>query len=88
MPNSFQLQFKIQEIIDSILENWCNEVHRITIESFRRKRDFLILFKVGSWDKKEYFFKTAISVRPDDQRSYEQLLSLVSLLKDFSYQCT
>ena len=82
MPNSFQLQFKIQEIIDSILEDWCNEVHRITIESF------LILFKVGNWDEKEYFFKTAISVRPDDQRSYEQLLSLVSLLKDFSHQHT
>ena len=88
MTNSFQLQFKIQEIIDSILEDWCNEVHRITIESFRRKRDFLILFKVGNWDEKEYFFKTAISVRPDDQRSYEQLISLVSLLKDFSHQCT
>ena len=57
MPNSFQLQFKIQEIIDSILENWCDEVHRITIESFRRKRDFLILFKVGNWDEKEYFSK-------------------------------
>ena len=82
MPNSFELQFKIQEIIDSFLEHWCDEVHRITIESFQRKRDFLILFKVGNWDEKEYFFKTAISV------SYEQLLSLVSLLKDFSHQRT
>ena len=57
MPNSFQLQFKIQDYIDDIIENWCNEVHRITIESFRRKKDFLILFRIGNWDEKEYFFK-------------------------------
>ena len=88
MPNSFQLQFKIEEIIDVIFENWCNEVHRITIESFQRKTDFLILFRIGNWDEKEYFFKTAISVKPNDERSYKQLLSLVSLLKEFSHQRT
>ena len=88
MPNSFQLQFKTEEIIDVILENWCHKVHRITIESFRRKTDFLILFRIGNWDKKEYFFKMAISVKPNNKRIHEQLLSLVSLLKEFSHQHT
>ena len=55
MPNSFQLQFEIQHIIDDLIENWCHETHRITIESFKRKTDYLILFCIGNWDKEKYF---------------------------------
>ena len=35
MPNTLHIQYKIGDIIDDILENWCDEKYRITIESFR-----------------------------------------------------
>ena len=44
MPNSFQLPIEIQHMINEIIENWCHENHRITVESFKRKMDYLILF--------------------------------------------
>ena len=69
MPNSFQLQFEIEHIIDDLIENWCHETHRITIESF--KRTCLILFRIGNWDEKKYFWKTAISVKHNDDKSFQ-----------------
>ena len=79
MPNSFELQFEIQHIIDHLIENWCHETHRITIESFKRKTDYLILFRIGNWDKEKYFLKTAISVKHNDDKSFQKLLSLFSV---------
>ena len=83
MPNSIELQFEIEHVINEIIENWCHEKHRITIESFKSKTDYLIWFWVGNWDKDKYFFKTAISVKGNNDRSFEQLLLLVSLFKKF-----
>ena len=57
MPNSFQLQFEIQHIIDDLIENWCHKTHRITIESFKRKTDYLILFRISNWDEENIFGK-------------------------------
>ena len=88
MPNSFELQFEIEHIIDHLIENWCHETHRITIESFKRKMDYLILFRIGNWDEEKYFLKTAISVKHNDDKSFQQLLSLFSVFKNFAIQCT
>ena len=88
MPNSFQLQFVIQHIIDDLIENWCHETHRITIESFKRKTDYLILFRIGNWDEEKYFWKTAISVKHNDHKSFQQLVSLFSIFKNFAIQHT
>ena len=76
MPNLFQLQFHIEENINDLLQRWCHETHRITIESFKRNTDYLIIFRIGNWNEPTYFWKTAISVRRDDERSFQQLLSL------------
>ena len=35
MTNTLHIQYKIQDITDDILENWCDENYRLTIESFR-----------------------------------------------------
>ena len=83
MPNSFELQFKIQHIIDNLIENWCHETHRITIESFKTKTDYLILFRIGNWDEEKYFLKTAISVKHNGDKSFQQLVSLFSMFKKF-----
>ena len=88
MPNSFELQFEIQHIIDHLIENWCHKTHRITIESFNRKTDYLILFRIGNWDEEKYFLKTAISVKHNDDKSFQQLLSLFSVFKNFAIQHT
>ena len=88
MPNSFELQFEIQHIIDDLIENWCYETHRITIESSTRKMDYLILFRIGNWDEEKYFWKTAISVKHNDDKSFQQLVSLFSVFKNFAIQCT
>ena len=88
MPNSFELQFEIQHIIDNLIENWCHETHRITIDSFKRKTDYIILFHIGNWDEEIYFLKTAISVKHNDDKSFQQLVSLFSVFKNFAIQCT
>ena len=88
MPNSFQLQFKIQHIIDDLIENWCHETHRITIESFKRKMDYLILFCISNWDEEKYFWKTAISVKHNDDKIFQQLVSLFSIFNNFASQRT
>ena len=49
MPNTLHIQYQIGDIIDNILENWGNENYKVTIESFRRKKDCLVLFRVGNW---------------------------------------
>ena len=36
MHSIIHLQFKIGDLIEEILDNWCCEKYRITIESFRR----------------------------------------------------
>ena len=88
MPTSFQLQFEIQHSIDDLIENWCHETHRITIKSFKRKMDYLILFHIGNWDEEKYFWKTAISVKHNDDKSFQQLVSLFSIFKNFAIQHT
>ena len=88
MPNLFQLQFHIEENINDLLQHWCHETHWITIESFKRKTDYLIIFRIGNWNEPTYFWKTAISVRRDDERSFQQLISLFSFFKLFASQHT
>ena len=56
MPNTLHIQYQIGDIIDNILENWGNDNYKVTIESFRRKKDCLVLFRVGNWCEKNYFF--------------------------------
>ena len=70
MPNTLHIQYQIGDIIDNILENWGNENYKVTIESFRRKKDCLVLFRVGNWGEKNYFFKSAVSVRDKEGKSF------------------
>ena len=88
MPNFFQLQFEIQDSIDEILHYTCNEAFRITIESFKRKKDFLVIFRVGNREEKYHFFKSAISVKPNNARSFKQFRRLVSFVRKFSHERT
>ena len=50
--------------------------------------DYLILFHIGNWDEEKYFWKTAISVKHNDNKSFQQLVSLFSVFKNFAFQCT
>ena len=88
MPNTLHIQYQIGDIIDNILENWGNENYKVTIESFRRKKDCLVLFRVGNWGEKNYFFKSAVSVRDKEGKSFRQFERIVSFLKKFSHERT
>ena len=88
MPNTLHIQYQIGDIIDNILENWGNENYKVTIESFRRKKDCLVLFRVGNWGEKNHFFKSAVSVRDKDGKSFRQFERIVSFLKKFSHERT
>ena len=88
MPNTLHIQYQIGDIIDNILENWGNENYKVTIESFRRKKDCLVLFRVGNWCEKNYFFKSAVSVRDKEGKSFRQFERIVSFLKKFSHERT
>lgn len=88
MPNTLQIQYKIGDIIDDILENWGDENYKITIESFRRKKDCLVLFRIANWGDKHHFFKSAVSVRDKDGKSFRQFEKIVSFLKQFSHDGT
>ena len=39
MPNTLHIQYQIGDIIDNILDNWGNDNYKVTIESFRRKKE-------------------------------------------------
>ena len=84
----FNYKFKIQHIVDDLIENWSHETHRITIESFKRKTDYIILFHIGNWDEEKYFWKTAISAKHNEHKSFQQLVSLFSVFKNFAIQHT
>ena len=88
MPNFFQLQFEIQDSIDEILHYTSNEEFRITIESFKRKKDFLLIFRVGNREDKYHFFKAAISVKPNNARSFKQFRRLISFVRKFLHEQT
>ena len=88
MPNTLHIQYQIGDIIDNILENWGNENYKVTIESFRRKKDCLVLSRVGNWCEKNYFFKSAVSVRDKEGKSFRQFERIVSFLKKFSHERT
>ena len=88
MPNTLQIQDKIGHIIDDILENWGDDNYKVTIESFRRNKDCLVLFRIGNWGEKNHFFKSAVSVRDKDGKSFRQFESIVTLVKNFSHERT
>ena len=88
MPNTLHIQYKIGDIIDDILENWSDENYKVTIESFRRKKDCLVLFPIGNWGEKNHFIKSAVSVRDKDGKSFRQFEKIVAFVKKFSHERT
>ena len=87
MNSTIHLQFKISNLIDEILDNWSHEKYRITIESFRRTSDCLVLIKIGLWNEPNHFLKCAVSIKPSSRKSYSWLenllLSLLNLWKAY-----
>ena len=69
MHSTLCLQFKIGDLIEQILDNWSHEKYRITIESFRRRNDCLILLKIGLWIEVNYFLKCGYSIKSSSWES-------------------
>ena len=73
MHSTIHLQFKIGDLIEEILDNWSHEKYRITIESFRRTSDCLVLIKMGLWNETNYFLKCGFSIKPSLMKSFSRL---------------
>ena len=93
MHSTICLQFKI-DVIEEILDNWSHEKYRITIESFRRMSDCLVLIKIGSWNEPNYFLKCGFQSNPHRWKvfhNYRILCFLFSIYNQHTllcYRCT
>ena len=78
MPSTIQLQLKIGDLIQETLDKWSDKKYKVTIESFRRTKDCLVLVMIGKWDEENYFFKCTISIKPHNRQFF-------TTSKPFSY---
>ena len=81
---TYYLQHTIKELIDETLEKWNTESSKITIESFKRKRDCLLIIQMAKWGQKSHHFKCTISFKPDPlKKNFKKLKKLLHLIEDF-----
>ena len=74
----------IKQLIDETLEKWNTESSKITIESFKRKRDCLVIIQIAKWGEKSHHFKCGISFKPDSvEKKLKKLEQLLHLIEDF-----
>ena len=83
LDKTFKLQISIGEIIDDTLFNWDNSKSKITIESFKRKSNCLVIIKVGEWTSKHHYFKCAMILKPNQPEDLQKLQHLLALLGQF-----
>ena len=80
-----KLNLLIREIIDEVISNWDGESSKVTIESFRRKNDCLVIIKIRHLSEKHHFLKSAISIKPSNLCD---LMKLQTLLANFQTYCS
>ena len=68
----------ISEIIEEVISNWDTEHSKITVESFQRKNDCLVIIKINNWSEKHHFLKSAISIKPFNVSDLDKLQTLFS----------
>ena len=78
----------ISEIIDKVISNWDTEHSRITVESFRCKKDCLVIIKRRNWSEKHHFLKSAISIKPSNVCDLDKLWTLFSHFETYSQKLT
>ena len=78
---AWQLNITIADIIDDVISNWETEYSKITIESFRRKKDCLVIIKIRKFSEKNHFLKAAISINSSN------ILHLRTLFSHFQSYC-
>ena len=79
-----KLNLMISEIIDKVLSNWDTEHSKITVESLGRKKDCLVIIKIRNWSEKQYFLKSAISIKPSNFCNLDKLRTLFSHFETYS----
>ena len=84
MYTTSKLNLIISEIIDKVILNWDNEDSKITVESFQRKNDCLVIIKIRNWGEKHHFLKSAISIKPCTIGSLDKLQTLFSHFETYS----
>ena len=74
----------ISEIIDEVISNLDNEHSKITVESFRRRNDCLVIIKIRNWAEKHHFLKLAISIKPCNISCLDKLRTLFLHFETYS----
>ena len=78
------IQHIIKQLIDETLENWNTESSKITIESFKRKKDCFLIIWIAKWGEKSHHFKCSISLKPHSvKKKFKKLEKLLHLIEDF-----
>ena len=80
---TFKLQISIVQIIEDTLYNWDNSRSKITIESFKRKTHCLMIVKLGECGAKHYYFKCAMTLRPNKPQDLLKLKNILYFLREF-----
>ena len=83
LDKTFKLQLLIGKKIEDTIINWDNSKSKITIESFKRKTNCLVIIKVGKWTSKHHFCKCAINVKYNEPEDLEKLKQLLTTLGNF-----
>ena len=84
MYTTSKLNLMISEIIDEVISNWDTEHSKITVESFRRKKDCLVIIKIRNWSEKHHFLQSAISIKPSNVCDLDKLQTLFSHFETYS----
>ena len=83
VDKTYYLQHIIKELIDETLEKWNTKSSKITIESFKRKRDCLVIIQIAKWGERHHHFKCAVSLEPNALNNLKKLKKLPHLIEDF-----
>ena len=83
-----KLNLMILDIIDEVISNWDTKHSKITVESFRHKKNCLVIMKIRNWSEKHHFLKSAISIQPSNFCNLDKLRTLFSHFETYSRKST
>ena len=80
---TFKLQIIIGEIINDTIYNWDTSRSKITIESFKRRSNCLVLLKLHRLKSKHHYMKCAIIIHHKKLEDLEKLKKILSIMQSF-----
>ena len=80
---TFKLQMIIGQIINDTISNWDTSRSKITIESFKRRSNCLVLLKLRRLNSQHHYIKCAIIIHHNKPEDLEKLKKILSMIESF-----